>query len=659
MKVIHTMKHCVYLLLLIGGVHLACDLNATNPRARIDSLNSIIKLSSDTGLVEVYNKLSWNYRNIDADTSFHFARRGYELAKKIDYLRGESESLNYMGIAMRNKGDFSDAMTAFFDALQLAETSEDHIQINYTLINIGNIYLSQENYNGALQYFERVLKNSSVMTDSHIASYSHINMGRAYMGMRDYDKAEKHLLKSINLRQKINDLEGTVIAKVSLADMYLAQGKPSLALKILTDNMDDLEQMDDKNTIAYCEIDVAKIYNSDGKHELALRHIDKAITICRQHKLRNTEIQALKVLASIYEAQDLHKDALDVYKQYLEKRDSIFNEENTEKIAKAFSEYTLEKSELEKTSLMKKYVVDEAIIKRQRMTIALSVISTALFFIIAVLSIRSAAIRKKLNHQIQAQKEAAFQQNNELIDLNSEKNNLIRILSHDLRAPINNIKGLTQVHQLDHANEFTDSENETLNMIKSESDRLLNMITKILNVEALNDDKQEIKFEKVEIRAILRDLLKSFKTSAETKGIEIVAKYTEEPLYMLGDEVHVRQIAENLLSNAIKFTKQDSQVKVCLGTKRNSVQISVKDQGPGLTKEDEKKIFKKFQTLSAKPTGNEDSTGLGLSIVKRYTEEMNGKIWYKSSVGKGTTFFVEFDKAEATNTSIGDPNKVY
>lgn len=615
------------------------------PVDRIDSLRTLAIQYQDTALADIYNQLSWDYRNIDADTAMYYGRLGYALSKELHYARGASEGLNYMGIAHRNKSDYSEAMELFFEALKVSEDANDQTQLNYTLINIGNIYLYQQNYHSAIQYFEQTLKNAGKLADDRLKAYSHLNLGRALIGQEKFELAKKHIYKCIEIRSQLEDREGVAIAKVDLAEIYRAEGQLQKSLEMLISNMKDVISLGDKNTLAYSHISIAEILYQQKKYDLAILHIQDCMKIGQSGRMKNVEVRGLKILAKIYEAQGKSASALRIYKQYMDKKDSIFNEENTEKIAQAFSQYTIEKSENEKLNLQERYQHDEEIIQRQRTTIALSIVSTILFFVIALVSIRSAIIRKQLNEQIQEQKEAAFTQNNTLIDLNNEKNNLIRILSHDLRAPINNIKGLTQVHQMDH--DFTESENETLNMIKSESDRLLNMITKILNVEALSDENHEVELTKVDMRSIAIDVAKSFKTAAESKGIKIETFYTDEPVYVLGDEVHMRQIMENLLSNAIKFTEQNRIIELLLRAVANRIKFEVKDQGPGLTEEDKDRIFKKFQTLSAKPTGNEDSTGLGLSIVKRYTEEMNGKIWYESTLGKGTTFTVEFDRVEA------------
>ena len=106
------------------------------------------------------------------------------------------------------------------------------------------------------------------------------------------------------------------------------------------------------------------------------------------------------------------------------------------------------------------------------------------------------------------------------------------------------------------------------------------------------------------------------------------------------------QVFENLISNAIKFSPPHKAVKVILAKDNGKARAEIIDEGPGLTEEDKKKVFGKFQRLSAKPTGGEHSTGLGLSIVKKYVEAMNGKVWCESEHGKGANFIVEFNRVE-------------
>ncbi|MSU63222.1 MAG: ATP-binding protein, partial [Pedosphaera sp.] len=99
---------------------------------------------------------------------------------------------------------------------------------------------------------------------------------------------------------------------------------------------------------------------------------------------------------------------------------------------------------------------------------------------------------------------------------------------------------------------------------------------------------------------------------------------------------------ENLLSNAVKYSPPEKSIFVRLAMNADGVRFEVRDEGPGLSAEDQKKLFGKFARLSAKPTGGEHSTGLGLSIVKRMVESMDGKVWCESELGRGATFIVQF-----------------
>ena len=102
------------------------------------------------------------------------------------------------------------------------------------------------------------------------------------------------------------------------------------------------------------------------------------------------------------------------------------------------------------------------------------------------------------------------------------------------------------------------------------------------------------------------------------------------------------QVLENLVSNAVKYSPPGKNIFVRLKRHAEAVRVEVQDEGPGLSAEDQKKLFGKFARLSAKPTGGEHSTGLGLSIVKKMVEAMNGRVWCESELGRGATFIVEF-----------------
>jgi signal transduction histidine kinase len=117
------------------------------------------------------------------------------------------------------------------------------------------------------------------------------------------------------------------------------------------------------------------------------------------------------------------------------------------------------------------------------------------------------------------------------------------------------------------------------------------------------------------------------------------------------DPTVTTQVFENLISNAIKYSPPGKTITVRLTEEASGVRFEVRDEGPGLSVEDHRKLFGKFARLSAKPTGGEHATGLGLSIVKRMVEAMNGKVWCESELGKGASFMVELPFRGASGTA--------
>ena len=247
----------------------------------------------------------------------------------------------------------------------------------------------------------------------------------------------------------------------------------------------------------------------------------------------------------------------------------------------------------------------------------------------------------KMHAEVQKQKEEILRKNTELISLNNEKNNLIGIVAHDLKSPLNQIKGLISIIKLQ-PDKVDPEVMAYLDIIENSATRLSGMINKILDVEAIESKKPNIKIEKVDIGKLMKELVKNHEIVAQEKNITLNADIESGRLEAEVDKGYATQIYENLISNAIKFSPRWSTVYIKLCSNKKRVVCEIKDEGPGISDDDQKKLFLKYQKLSAQPTGNETSTGLGLSIVKRYVEAMNGKIWCESELGKGASFFVAF-----------------
>jgi signal transduction histidine kinase len=251
----------------------------------------------------------------------------------------------------------------------------------------------------------------------------------------------------------------------------------------------------------------------------------------------------------------------------------------------------------------------------------------------------------KYRKNLKQQKSQLLRANRELKDLNNEKNNLISIVSHDLRSPLNQMKGLLALIRLQNT-ELDEETIEYLNKATKSADRMNDLIVKILNVDALESPLLNLNMEEVSLSEVIDQSFDHYHRVASEKEIRLLKSEFISHKMVFADRHFATLVLDNLLSNAIKFSPRNSVVSLVVPEEDvdQFVRVEVQDQGPGITLLERDKLFTRYQRLSAKPTAGESSIGLGLSIVKRYMDMMNGEVLYEDG-SPGSRFVVKFRKA--------------
>jgi signal transduction histidine kinase/ligand-binding sensor domain-containing protein len=246
------------------------------------------------------------------------------------------------------------------------------------------------------------------------------------------------------------------------------------------------------------------------------------------------------------------------------------------------------------------------------------------------------------NTLLQELNERLESQNQRLEDLNTEKNELMGIVSHDLK---NSIGAVRTFGELIHNQSFVGEEAlEAAGHIVATSDRMLELVKNLLDVNRLESGAMQLYRVEVDIAPIVGSVAAQYAERAALKSIQIGFSCEAERSVVFVDEQAFMQVMDNLVSNAVKYSPHGKNVFVRVKSSDNAVRVEVEDEGPGISEEDMKKLFGKFARLSARPTGGEHSTGLGLSIVKKMVEAMNGAVWCESELGKGAKFIVELPR---------------
>lgn len=245
-----------------------------------------------------------------------------------------------------------------------------------------------------------------------------------------------------------------------------------------------------------------------------------------------------------------------------------------------------------------------------------------------------------LNAALHKQNDELQHINTKLDEANTFKTRMVSIVSHDLKNPLNTIRLLADALRPE-LREDSHEGKETLNTLISQTQHSSQMVEELLDMAALDMGRIKLRREEMDLSALVAAVVFMQSVIAEKKH-QSISMALPENCVIVGDEGRLRQVVENLISNAVKFSPLGTTILVRLtAPKQGWVRFSVQDHGPGLNAEDKGKVFGHFQKLSARPTGNEHSSGIGLAIVKQIVELHGGRIFVESDAGEGATFTVE------------------
>lgn len=230
--------------------------------------------------------------------------------------------------------------------------------------------------------------------------------------------------------------------------------------------------------------------------------------------------------------------------------------------------------------------------------------------------------------------------NEKLTQLNAEKNNFMAMATHDLKNPLNSISGLTTLLKMEPG--LSRDSLDLVAMIEKSSTRMRDLISRLLDYNRIDQGKSEAKPSDMNLHELLTTRIDAFREQSKRKEIKLQfsSKVSKEDAQLASDPELLDQVFDNLISNALKFSQSGTTVEVRLHHYSNHFVVEVKDQGQGIPSQEMPKLFLPFTKLSNKPTGDETSSGLGMSIVKQLLELLGGSISAESVVGKGTTFRV-------------------
>lgn len=222
------------------------------------------------------------------------------------------------------------------------------------------------------------------------------------------------------------------------------------------------------------------------------------------------------------------------------------------------------------------------------------------------------------------------------------KNDFINNMTHEFKTPISTISLASQILKDNTLNNTPESVDRISGIISEESKRLSFQVEKVLQMAIFEEVEMKLKIKTLSLNDLIEKQVLNFRINVEKKGGIIVSHLSKNLDMISGDEVHLSNLIANLLDNALKYTEITPEITVTTTNRNGNVQLSIADNGIGISKDDQKMIFERFYRVHTGNLHNIKGFGLGLSYVKKVVDAHNGNIEIESMLNKGSRFTIEF-----------------
>lgn len=545
-------------------------------------------------------------------------------AQNVDF----GDSLIVQAANERKLGAYDKALQYDLGALTIAKQQSDVLLkskafngIATDYYRIGDLQKARFNYESAL--------------DLYLQQRDSINVADQYykIGMIDvdeglYDEARSHFAKSVNIFLNKNNYPGLADVYNGYASLYyVIQDFDSVAF-YAEKSLHYYHLAGNKDAESFMLINLGALFNAQGLHHKAITFVKDGIAVAYSSALINQLRQGYKNLSESYAMLGDWENAYRSHLTYVEYKDSIFNQQKEQALLEVETRYQTAEKELEiqeqKADLL---VKEQKINSFKNVRNVLILLFFVLLIIVAFLVYRYRA-RKKINVLLD-------EKNRQLEDINTYKDKLFAIISHDLRSPVSSFSRITS--SLSKAIDHLQPEEIKTYLVEIDKTamNLNHMLRDLLHWSLSQQGGMSLNLDKCDIGACINNALDDCRSAASEKRIEI-SFHDGSDGSVIADKNFLHIVLRNLMSNALKFAPEASVVSIATKVQGKVVHLDVSDQGPGVPENLKSVLFKRMASDAAGNT--EKGTGFGLFISSELMLKMNGEILLLESSKKGSTF---------------------
>ena len=551
---------------------------------------------------ELLKQAGQSFLQLDSKKSLDFAQKALILATKNNDDLLASKAYNLIGLNFEEFSDYKKAIEYYNKGLVLANKVDNDTVKGWLNNNLGNVYCYRKiDFQKGIKHYKEGLKFSIKHNDEYEIMFSKLNIGSAYFAVEDFSNG----IQYFNDVKDYVDKNGDIESKISLNSNF------------------------------------GLYYNSLNNNKKAEEYYLKAVNYCEQNDVELIKSNASDVYNDIsnfyYKIKNFEKAHFYLLK-HDELQDKIYNEErlNDVKVGGLQIEHDEINREIDKIK-KEKEIQQEKLQANRVFVILLGVIFFILLLLLLSL-IRNNKFKAKANSDLKEANRELLIAKERAEEASQLKTQFISTISHELRTPLYGVVGITDII-LDEHKELKNSPH--LKSLKFSANYLLSLVNDILKVYKIEENQVVLEDMVFNIQDELTVIKDSLHFLAIKNNNQIFIEVDNSiPEVLVGDKIRLSQIFINLISNSLKFTNQGNvTVKADLVEKIGTkcyLKFQVIDNGIGIAKQDQEKVFDKFVQVYRKEDDYQ-GTGLGLTIVKKLVELFNGTIQLESEEGIGTT----------------------
>ncbi len=575
------------------------------------------------------------------------------LTDNPEYGKEYGKTLLQIGDFLRDRGNYSDAFTYYYEGHIFIQKSGDTCSYNEYSQKIAIVLYKQEKYQEAIPYLQAtfIALNSCAPNDFYRfrlqqADLDNIGLCYARFNKPDsalfyYDSALQYIkLNNAAFQDQKNQQEFIEEAKAVIygnkGSVLEKQGNTSEAEKLYRESV--RINMITGREIKDAQLTMAKLvelYLSQQKFPDARNWQQTLRHSLDSFPSSDSELLWLKLQSKYFATTGEPGQAFTTLNRYLRLKDSlaaINNPLNFINLQKEFDHLT---REYELSLLKKKSEIKTIYLKVSVLLLFMAIVIAFLVWQTWKRSGKHLEAMQRLNEQMVIQHQQMKASLEALEQSQLDNSRMMKIIAHDLRNPVGAMMGLAEILPYGQKN-ISDETQEALSMMKESGERALSLISELLHMNVTTEMQQE----EVQLDVVLEYCVNLLQPKAREKGQEI--RLQTIPVKLQANREKIWRVFSNLITNAIKFSRTKSVIEVSMQQENQDViTVSVKDEGIGIPEDIKLKLFNLAADTRRKGTIGEESFGLGLAISKQIVTAHKGRIWFESEVGKGSVFYVE------------------